>query len=157
MKTTIMFLSILFICKINYGQINRYTKPIKSNTQHNNSGDDMSNQSIKAQALAIKEAIKEDINNYRQYYNSIPYFKIPKDGNYQTVAIMNNELKIEVNVSVINNRITSINAKQTLNSSNGLKVTSDIKNGYSKVFQEYQGKMMIIEIYFPDLYLFDKQ
>lgn len=154
MHKSILILLMIFLIKESKAQLNRYSGPGVESTLKKN--DPLISDQMLIEAMKARKAqIAQEISNFKEYYSSLQYFKTASNGTLKGLLINNNEFMIEQFVNIKDNKIISIESKSPMNSSNGLRVPSEIKNGYSKVFYNYENQLWVIEVYFEELFLMD--
>jgi len=106
--------------------------------------------------LEAREAAKNraTIKAYREFYAATENFKAATNGHHNVVLILNGKEIGQGRVFVMDNRIqTLFLGKNRFASSTGLRITSEIKDAYNKLFLEYDSRLTPIEVYFTNLFL----
>lgn len=130
-------------------QINRYSRPAEQTLERY------------VPVTATKESVAylAEINksiaivrSYKQYYNSIRSFKEVPNGTFKAVVIIDEILKLDGFVTVADSKVKKLMLKNAYDSTNGLHITSNINNAYTKVFLNEDDKMIPVDVYIPEFF-----
>lgn len=149
-KITIAIIIVILISINNSeAQINRFTKPIENTLET----DESSSLTAKLLALKIKnDKLKAIVLSYKQYYNSIESFKNVVDGRFKAIVIVDESLKGDGYVSIINGRVTKLELRESYDVDKGLMITSKVKNAHNRLFLNLNDEIIPVDVYLPDFF-----
>ncbi len=148
--STKLILLLVFTSGSITAQINRYSKPVEQTLERYVPGS-ASQESVAY--LAEINRLTAIVRGYKQYYSAIESFKEVPNGTYEVVVIIAEILKSDGFVTVGDGKVKKLMLKKAYDSTNGLHITANIRNAYTKVFLKEDDKMIPVEIYIPEFFI----